>query len=123
MLFILFYGCLFLIDWLKATVFAVQYHDFFAWFKTFFLVGGGITIMFLSLPKPLFKTFLAVYLSMWFIYFVLKKMLAYTHLFSSEKQALLADQYVHFTQILTPLPFIIFWLLNRVFRQPPPEKE
>lgn len=112
------YLCLLLIDWLKATYFAVNYHSFFIWFKTLFLVTGGIAIMYITLQRSFFKTFLIIYLPCWFLYFLLKKLLplngiqiAGIQFYSNELMA----SFLNFTQLYTPLPFLVFWLLNRVF--------
>ncbi len=115
---LLFYLILFLFDWLKATFFAVEYHSFLIWFKTFFLVAGGIAIMFITLDKNFFKTFLAIYLSCWFIYFLLQKFLPYNgmsilnHQYGTNKMLAI---FLNATQLYTPLPFLVFWILNRVF--------
>ena len=112
------YLCLLLIDWLKATYFAVDYHSFFIWFKTLFLVAGGIAIMYMTLEKSFFKTFLIIYLPCWLLYFLLKHFLpvngiqiAGSQFYSNELMA----SFLNFTQLYTPLPFLVFWLLNRVF--------
>lgn len=112
---IFFYIILFVLDWMKATIFAVEYHSFFVWFKTFFLVAGGTLIMYFTIQKPFFKTFLIVYLSLWFIYFILKKVLPNIGVEDLAFQSRIEVFYQNITQLFTPLPFIVFWLLNRVF--------
>ncbi len=112
---IFFYSILFVLDWMKATIFAVEYHSFFVWFKTFFLVAGGTLIMYFTIQKPFFKTFLIVYLSLWFVYFMLKKVLPLSGIEDLAFQGKIESFYQNITQLFTPLPFIIFWLLNRVF--------
>ncbi len=112
---IFFYSVLFVLDWMKATIFAVEYHSFFVWFKTFFLVAGGTLIMYFTIQKPIFKTFLIVYLSLWLIYFFLKKVLPHSGIEDLAFQGKIESFYQNITQLFTPLPFIIFWLLNRVF--------
>lgn len=115
---VLFYLILFLFDWLKATYFAINHHSLLIWLKTFFLVAGGIAIMYMNLEKNFFKTFLIIYLICWFLYFLLEKFLPYNGV------SLLNNQYgsnktleffLNVTQLYTPLPFLVFWILNRVF--------
>ena len=118
-LLVVFYACLLLIDVLKATVFVVNYHSFFTWFKTFFLVGGGILIMYFTVEKSFFKTFLVIYLSTWFAYFLLKKFLPYTGVEQLKEQLggnKVMAFFLNVTQLYTPLPFILFWLIHRVFK-------
>ena len=114
-----FYACLLLLDFLKATVFLVNYHSSFTWFKTFFLVGGGIVIMYITLEKSFFKTFLVIYLSGWFVYFILKKFLPYTGVEQLNEQLggnKVMAFFLNLTQLYTPLPFILFWVINKVFK-------
>lgn len=115
---VLFYFILFIFDWLKATYFAVNYHSLVIWLKTFFLVAGGILIMYLTLEKSFFKTFLVIYLSCWFLYFLLEKFLPYNGVSLLNKQYgsnKILEVFLNATQLYTPLPFLVFWILNRVF--------
>lgn len=115
---VLFYFILFIFDWLKATYFAVNYHSLVIWLKTFFLVAGGILIMYLTLEKSFFKTFLVIYLACWFLYFLLEKFLPYNGVSLLNKQYgsnKILEVFLNATQLYTPLPFLVFWILNRVF--------
>jgi hypothetical protein len=112
------YTGLFIFDYLKAVVYPVKHHSLVIWLKTFFLVSAGILIMWLTLEKRVFKTFLVIYLALWAIYYIIKLIAKFPTQVS--ENALQAHKvmlfYLNITQLLTPFPFFFFWVVNRVFR-------
>lgn len=74
--------------------------------------------MYLTLDQKMFKVFIVVYLSLWIVYkviqwIVLKSGAAINENTVSSNNLLLA--YLNITQLITPFPFFLFWVLNRVF--------
>ncbi len=114
---ILYIG-LFFFDYLKAVVFPDKNHALVIWLKTFFLVSAGVIIMKMTLEKKVFKNFIAIYLSLWLIYYAIK-IIAKLPIDHSKETTFSANKvmlfYLNITQLLTPFPFFFFWVLNRVF--------
>lgn len=111
---------IFVLDWLKATYFLHRYHGIFVIIRTVFLPLAGILIMKYSVTPKIFKIFLLVYLSLWGGYFLIKiaiSGLTHYHLVSISKENSVSYpvDYLLFTKLLTPFPFIFFWLADRIF--------
>ena len=111
---------IFVLDWLKATYFLHKYHGVFVLIRTIFLPLAGILIMKYSVTPKIFRIFLFVYLLLWGGYFLIKlaiPLLSKYHLLSvsSIKVASYPVDYLLFTKLLTPFPFIFFWLVDRIF--------
>jgi hypothetical protein len=87
--------------------------------KTLFLILVGALVMTITLPKNVFTIFLMCYILLWMCYLIVKFLLPVfwpknitEGAFSSAKLLL---YYTKITQILTPLPFLLFWLLYRIY--------
>ncbi len=116
-------------DYLKAVIYPLKHpsHSLIIWLKTFFLVSGGILIMWLTLEKRVFKTFLIIYCALWAIYYIIKWIAKLPATAQATESAFSANKmmlfYLNITQLLTPFPFFFFWVLNRVFKSLPVKKE
>jgi hypothetical protein len=115
--FIYFLGlfiCLLFLDWLKASSFLVQFHSIITPVKNITLVVGGMLIMKYTLSPKAFKNFCFVYAFLWLIYILIR--LSF-HKAGNEtagsNKALMS--YLHYTQLLTILPFIIYWFIVKAF--------
>lgn len=110
---------IFVLDWLKATYFLHKYHAVFVVIRTIFLPVVGIGIMKYSVTAKMFKVFLLVYLLFWAGYFLLKftilELINHHILSSAVTGANYPLEYLLFTKLLTPFPFIFFWLADRIF--------
>ncbi len=101
---------LLILDWMRNFYFAEQTNAPLIRIKALFTIIAGTLIMkkFLSLKG--FRIFLIGYSCFWIVYFVLNiaashlRMLTGTFLFYKETMPL-----------VTPLPFIFFWLIDKVF--------
>lgn len=115
---LLLYIILFVFDYLKTVVYPVDHHSLIIWLKTFFLVTGGTFIMWLTVEKRVFKTFLVIYLLLWAVYYIIKVIAKFPNQLS--EAALMANKamlfYLNITQLVTPFPFFLFWMVNRVFK-------
>ncbi len=112
--------CAFFIDWLKATYFLHTFHSFFVVLKTLIWPLGGILIMKFYVSKKGFRLFLLVYLSLWAGYFLIKFiffLLIKFHLaqVTNRDSFNFLLGYMYFTKLLTPIPFIFLWLVDRIF--------
>lgn len=115
--------CLFGLDWYKTTVAVGTFHSFLIWFQTFFLIISGWLIMKLTLQKQPFQLFTFVYGILWTFYFLLKYLiLKLIFIITGSSAYLISVQtsqplviYLKYSQLLTPLPFLIFWLLYQVY--------
>lgn len=107
---IILYACLFLIDYLKATIFLQYHHALLVKLKTIVLIVYGVLIMRITLLRSLFKFFLYCYGMLWGGYFLVK-LISSIHYINSPTQSSIIENYFFYTQIETPLPFIIFWFV------------
>ncbi|UEG49899.1 hypothetical protein LK994_00240 [Ferruginibacter lapsinanis] len=112
----------FVLDWLKATYFLHKYHALFVIIRTVFLPITGIVVMKYSVTGKMFRIFLLVYLLLWGGYFLSKLIilgLGHFHLATISPEAAInfTRDYLVFTKLLTPFPFIFFWMVDRIFYQ------
>jgi hypothetical protein len=111
--FLVFYICLLILDWLKGIIFPIYHHGLFVRIKTVTLIVGGILIMRYTLSKKVFNKFAAIYIILWLIYFLLELFVHYGPGIMSE----LLIQYLFYTQLMTPLPFIIYWIVATAYEE------
>lgn len=114
------YACLLTLDYLKAFVFPVQHHGILIWSKTAVLVAGGILIMRLTLETRTFRLFIVCYLGLWIGYYVLKTVVSKFGGEANENSVNLNNVlvvYLNVTQLITPFPFFLFWVINRVIKR------
>lgn len=110
----------FTINWLKYNYFQDKFHSFFIIFQTVFFPITGTILMKYSVGPKSFKFFLFTYLSFWAVYFLLKYSLIAgnsLHLFAltPKDRFDITATYMEFTKLATPIPFIFFWILDRIF--------
>lgn len=110
------YILLFFLDWLKATVFLTHYHNLILQLKTLALVLGGVAIMWYTLPRNVFTKFIIVYSILWVIYIILKIAIHKTESYSEGTTNNILSYYLYYTQLISPLPFILYWLVARVYQ-------
>ncbi len=112
------YGCLLVIDYLKAFVYPVHHHGILIWIKTVLLVAGGTFIMYLTLDRKMFRIFIVCYIALWVLYYILKTLVSKLGGVANENSLNLNEIlvfYLNITQLITPFPFFLFWVINRVF--------
>jgi hypothetical protein len=88
--------------------------------KTVFFPITGIILMKFSVEPKSFKLFLIAYLSFWVGYFLLKLLLfagVSLHFFNMTPKERFdyGAIYLDFTKLVTPIPFIFFWMVDRIF--------
>jgi hypothetical protein len=88
---------------------------------------GGIWALKLTLPKRPLKIFLIIYFSLWIVRIVLlffASKIGEVHLFSRMYRAdlIITNYYATVSRLDTPMPFIIFWLINHFFTNQEQEK-
>jgi hypothetical protein len=113
------YAGVFMFAWLKSTVFVADRYLFLIRYQSLFVIITGILIMKLTLQKQAFIFFIVLYTITWVIYFILKFYLIVGGGEPANNMLPLdpaLGAYLTFTQLLTPFPFLVFWLLNRVYR-------
>ncbi|CAN5355062.1 hypothetical protein BH09BAC2_BH09BAC2_21300 [soil metagenome] len=109
---------LYFIDFINFTLLKERYHFIFSILKFVVLISMGVYILRKSLSQSLVKYFVIVYISLWVLFFLMKMIVVGTgnpiignstvHL----ERGL--DYYLRITQLLTPLPVIFFYFLNRL---------
>jgi hypothetical protein len=116
--FAIFYACLLLLDWLKATIFLVHFHSAILKLKEIILVGGGLLLMKITLPsKKAFTAFALIYSILLVIYYLLKVLIHYAPHGTAETISNILNQYLLYTELMTPLPFIIYWIVVKVYEE------
>jgi len=101
--------CLLAFDWARNNYYKNMHDSPLIKAKTVFIILAGIAIMRLTVTKSGFKIFLIGYILLWMIYLALAM---------AEKHAYLhniSPRYLETIPLMTPLPFIFFWLVDRVF--------
>src|ERR1700761_9183890 len=104
--------CILLFGWIRDTWFHAQYISPIARIKTIFIVIFGTVTMKLTLTDKAFKLFLITYIFLWVLYFGLKFMASHNIASFSYSAFSFYEQLV---PLASPLPFIFFWVINRVF--------
>ncbi len=111
------YACVLIFDFLKANVLPSNQYPFIVRLQTLFLIVSGVIIIRFSVSKKAFHYFIILYAAIWLTYFLLK--LVVFAMANIQNQTFESNAFIPFflktTQLLTPLPFIVFWLLNRVY--------
>lgn len=110
----------FVIDWLRANYSVYGNHSIFIIFKTLFFPIAGIILMKFSVTPKCFKLFLIVYLSLWASFFLLKFIFfagAGLHLITVSRDVWYKNSllYLDYIKLSTPIPFIFFWMVDRIF--------
>lgn len=112
------FACLGIFDWLKSTIFRINHHGLVIIAKSAFLLIGGIFSMWLTMNRIAFRKFLLVYGIVWGIYLVLRvfeKISGYFSIFKGFNFSEAGANYIQYVQLLTPFPFILFWVIARVY--------
>jgi len=110
----------FAINLLKYNYFQHKFHSFFIIFQTVFFPVTGIILMKYSVGAKSFKLFLITYLSFWAGYFLLKLILfagvsLHVITLTPKERFDYAAIYLDFTKLTTPIPFIFFWMVDKIF--------
>ena len=105
--------CILIFDWVRINYFADEVITPIARIKTIFVVIVGTIIMKISTTPKGFKIFIISYLGLLAIYYILNFMA--THTTYRVKFADILSFYKELIPLETPLPFIFFWLVDRLF--------
>ena len=109
---LLFTICLLAYDWIRNAETVATLDSPVIRIKTAFVIIVGSIIMKLTSSKKGFRLFLIGYYSLWFIYIALSKMVNLTH---SKMIFTIFDFYKIHVPLLTTLPFIFFWIIDKMF--------
>jgi hypothetical protein len=106
--------CIIFLDWIRHYYYGDQIISPIARLKTITLLVGGIAIMKLAFTSKGFKLFLVMYLTLWLIYWLLSFMAMHHNVYSSRFSEMFSF-YTDVVPLTTPLPFIFFWFVDRLF--------
>jgi hypothetical protein len=105
--------CIVFLNWARNHYFPGQTLSPIARIITIVVILGGIIIMKLTFTDNGFKLFLVLYLSLWLVYWILNFLVA--HNIYSGRSVELFSFYKGLIPLTTPLPFIFFWFVDRLF--------
>src|SRR5947207_1837432 len=105
--------CLIVLEWVHASHYGGMGTSPVIRIKSIFLIITGTAIMKFTTTGRGFRIFLIIYLGIWLIYYVLNFMAMHGSNGAQFGEILMF--YKNFTQLSTPLPFIFFWLVDRLF--------
>lgn len=118
--FAVYLGLLLYLDWLKGTRFAVDMHGDWIRIKTAVMVLGGIGLVYVFLGRRSGHLFSLLYLLLWFVYGGMQLVISqlavgsvWRHRWEEMREIFLAG-----SQLLTPLPIMIYWLAISFFKRP-----
>lgn len=100
-------------DWVRNTYFPGDLISPVARIKTIFIIIFGAAIMKFSTTQKGFKLFIIFYLGLWAIYYVMNFLAL--HVAGVEKGGQIMSFYKDHVQLETPLPFVFFWFIDRLF--------
>jgi hypothetical protein len=106
-------GGIIFLDWIRHYYFPIQIISPVARIKTIFIIISGIIIMRLTFTSRGFNLFLILYLGLWLIYWALN-FIAVHNIYSGKLNEAFAF-YKDVMPLLSPLPFIFFWFVDRLF--------
>jgi hypothetical protein len=115
--FVAYLGILLYLDWLKGTTYAVHLHGQWIRIKTVTMILGGLALVYGFLGRKSGHLFAVLYLLLWLGYGGIQFMVGYfpvgsTWRFRWEE---VRDLYLAGTQLLSPLPIMVFWLAHLFF--------
>jgi hypothetical protein len=110
------------LSWLKWTKFYIPLHGHKLEIETmmFFTIAGGIIALRKLVSSRALKVFLVIYVCLWlirfgiiYLSFVVKDINVLGRVFHVD--IITPSYYNTISRLATPLPFIIFWLINSLF--------
>jgi len=105
--------CILIFDWVRNNYFPGSAVSPVARIRTIFIIVAGIAIMKFSTTSKGFKLFVISYLGLWATYYILN--FAANHTIHRENIAEAVSYYMGLVQLETPLPFVFFWFIDRLF--------
>ncbi len=105
--------CIIFLDWVRNYYYPNQEISPIARIKTLVTVIAGITIMKLTFTGEGFKLFLVIYLILLLIYWILNFMVVHKICVNQFTEMLAFYKDIFLLQ--SPLPFIFFWFVDRMF--------
>jgi hypothetical protein len=106
-------GCIIFLNWARTHYFSGQITSPITRIITIVIISVGVTIMKLTFTSRGFKLFLILYLSLWLVYWILSFIV--THNIYSNQFGKILLLYRDIIPLFTPLPFIFFWFVDRLF--------
>ena len=123
--FAVYLGLLLYIDWLKGTRFAVYMHGDWIRIKTAVMVLGGIALVYAFLGRRSGHLFTVLYLLLWALYGGMQLVISQLAVGSNWRYRWeeVREIFLLGSQLLTPLPIMVYWLAITFFKSPQPGEQ
>ena len=123
--FAVYLGLLLYIDWLKGTRFAVYMHGDWIRIKTAVMVLGGIALVYAFLGRRSGHLFTVLYLLLWALYGGMQLVISQLAVGSNWRCRWeeVREIFLLGSQLLTPLPIMVYWLAITFFKSPQPGEQ